>query len=116
MIIFDQVSFRFPDAPVPVLDNVSVAIPEGEFALVVGSSGVGKSTLLRCVNGLVPHFSGGSITGLDVHLGEHLLLWSQPHACHTLSLLDVVVVWSRPQHATATSLPGGHAQAGFTAG
>ena len=43
--------------------DVDLHVPEGELALVVGPTGVGKSTLLRCVNGLVPHFSGGTLLG-----------------------------------------------------
>jgi energy-coupling factor transporter ATP-binding protein EcfA2 len=31
--------------------------------LVIGPTGVGKSTLLKCVNGLVPHFTGGRLAG-----------------------------------------------------
>ena len=38
------------------------SVPEGELVLVVGRTGTGKSTLLRCVNGLVPHFTGGTLS------------------------------------------------------
>ena len=38
-------------------------MPEGELCLVVGQTGSGKSTLLRAVNGLVPHFTGGTLAG-----------------------------------------------------
>lgn len=63
MIRFDRVSFTFVDAPGPTLRQVSVEIPEGEFCLVVGETGTGKTTLLRSINGLVPHFSGGTLSG-----------------------------------------------------
>ncbi len=63
MITFDGVGVRFVDAPAPVLQDVDLTIPEGELALVVGRTGSGKTTLLRAVNGLVPHFSGGTLTG-----------------------------------------------------
>ena len=63
MIRFDDVSVRFADAELPVLVDVDLRIDEGELALVVGRTGSGKTTLLRAVNGLVPHFSGGTLTG-----------------------------------------------------
>ncbi|WP_166355946.1 ABC transporter ATP-binding protein [Phytoactinopolyspora limicola] len=63
MIIFDAVSVRFDDAAAPVLRDVDLTVGEGELCLVVGRTGTGKSTLLRCVNGLVPHFTGGSLGG-----------------------------------------------------
>lgn len=63
MITFDGVGVRFVDAPAPVLRGVDLTIPEGELALVVGRTGSGKTTLLRAINGLVPHFSGGTLTG-----------------------------------------------------
>lgn len=59
MIHFDGVTFRYPDAAQPVLQNVDLHIPEGEMCLVVGGTGSGKSTLLRAVNGLVPTSPGG---------------------------------------------------------
>jgi len=63
MITFDNVSYTYPDAPHPALQNVSLHLPPGELTLLVGPSGAGKSTLLRCINGLVPHFSGGTLRG-----------------------------------------------------
>ncbi len=63
MIRFDRVSFTYTDARHPTLDRVSLDIPEGELCVVVGETGTGKSTLLRAINGLVPHFSGGTLAG-----------------------------------------------------
>ena len=63
MITFDQVSFRYPDAVAPVLDDVSFHIAEGDLCLVIGGTGSGKSTLLSAINGLVPHFTGGTLAG-----------------------------------------------------
>ena len=63
MITFDQVSFTYTDAARPTLHRVSLVIPEGELCVVVGETGTGKSTLLRAINGLVPHFSGGTLAG-----------------------------------------------------
>jgi energy-coupling factor transporter ATP-binding protein EcfA2 len=63
MIVFDRVTVTYPDADTPVLRDVNLRIDEGELALVVGRTGVGKSTLLGAVNGLVPHFTGGRLAG-----------------------------------------------------
>jgi len=63
MIQFEQVTFTYPANTRPALDNISLYLPEGEFTLVLGESGAGKSTLLRCLNGLAPHFSGGTLRG-----------------------------------------------------
>ena len=46
-----------------MLAGVDLRIEEGELALVVGPTGSGKTTLLRGVNGLVPHFTGGTLSG-----------------------------------------------------
>ncbi|KOU28839.1 cobalt ABC transporter ATP-binding protein [Streptomyces sp. WM6368] len=43
--------------------DVDLTVEEGELCLVVGHTGVGKSTLLGAVNGLVPHFTGGTLYG-----------------------------------------------------
>jgi energy-coupling factor transport system ATP-binding protein len=70
MIRFDRVTVTYPQGRRPVLRNVELELLEGEMVLVVGRTGAGKSTLLRTVNGLVPHFSGGTLTGSVVVAGR----------------------------------------------
>lgn len=77
MITFQHVSYTYPEQPTPVLRNISLSLAEGTFTLVVGASGVGKSTLLRCINGLVPHFSGGTLVG-DLCVDGHNPVYATP--------------------------------------
>lgn len=63
MIRFERVSFTYPEAPTPTLLDVDLEIPEGELCMVIGRTGSGKTTLLRAVNGLVPRFTGGHLSG-----------------------------------------------------
>lgn len=63
MIRFDDVSVRYEGVERPTLSGVDLTVPEGELVLLVGPSGVGKSTLLGAVSGLVPHFTGGRLSG-----------------------------------------------------
>lgn len=63
IISFHNVTYYYPTTTQPALYNVSLTIDEGEFLLVCGPSGGGKSTLLRAINGLVPHFHGGRWSG-----------------------------------------------------
>ncbi|MEU2129728.1 ATP-binding cassette domain-containing protein [Streptomyces sp. NPDC018352] len=63
MIRFEQVSVRYEGTERPTLSGVDLTVPEGELVLLVGPSGVGKSTLLGAVSGLVPHFTGGTMSG-----------------------------------------------------
>jgi energy-coupling factor transporter ATP-binding protein EcfA2 len=63
LISFEQVTYRYPDAESPALQDVSVELHPGEFCLLAGLSGCGKSTLLRAACGLVPHFHGGRFAG-----------------------------------------------------
>ncbi|MCD7861958.1 MAG: ABC transporter ATP-binding protein [Lachnospiraceae bacterium] len=63
-----QVSFAYEpegtnEAPAPVLQNVDLSVRQGECVVLCGRSGCGKTTLLRLVNGLVPHFYQGTLTG-----------------------------------------------------
>jgi energy-coupling factor transport system ATP-binding protein len=63
LITIDHLTYRYPEADSPALDDISASIEPGEVILVRGASGSGKSTLLRCLNGLVPHSTGGQFIG-----------------------------------------------------
>ncbi|MCX4566633.1 ABC transporter ATP-binding protein [Streptomyces albogriseolus] len=63
MIRFENVSVTYDGAARPAVRDVDLEVPEGELVLVVGPSGVGKSTVLGAVSGLVPHFTGGTLHG-----------------------------------------------------
>ncbi|MGV9253997.1 ATP-binding cassette domain-containing protein [Streptomyces sp. NPDC003697] len=63
MIRFEDVSVTYDGAAGPTVRNVDLEVPEGELVLLVGPSGVGKSTVLGAVGGLVPHFTGGTLSG-----------------------------------------------------
>jgi energy-coupling factor transport system ATP-binding protein len=60
---FRNVSLTYTDAKQPALKDVSVRIKKGDLTLITGPSGAGKSTLCCCINGLVPHFYTGELTG-----------------------------------------------------
>jgi len=61
VIEFKHVSFAYGAAS--VLSGVDLTIGDGQLALVTGRTGSGKSTLLGLVNGHVPHFTGGRLSG-----------------------------------------------------
>jgi len=63
-------TYSYPDADAPALRNLNWSVAPGEFVTVTGPSGSGKSTLLRCLNGLTPHFSGGTFDGVVTVAGH----------------------------------------------
>ena len=62
----EDLSYHYGNNPDPVFAGLSLRMEDGEFIAVVGGSGVGKSTLLRCVAGLATA-SHGSI---ELHVEE----------------------------------------------
>ncbi|MGW0816133.1 ABC transporter ATP-binding protein, partial [Streptomyces viridiviolaceus] len=70
MIRFEDVCVTYDGAPEPTVRGVDFEVPEGELVLLVGPSGVGKSTVLGAVSGLVPHFTGGTLSGRVVVAGR----------------------------------------------
>ncbi len=63
VLSFACVTYHYPGVERPALQDVSFELAPGEFCLLAGLSGHGKSTLLRAACGLVPHFHGGSFAG-----------------------------------------------------
>ncbi len=58
-----NLTYRYPERAKPALKSINLSVSNGDFVLLVGPSGGGKSTLIRAINGLVPHFYGGAMRG-----------------------------------------------------
>jgi energy-coupling factor transporter ATP-binding protein EcfA2 len=75
LLSFDRVTYRYPGVEAPALRDVSLDVQAGEFCLLAGLSGSGKSTFLHAACGLVPHFHGGRFSGrvslADLDTREH---------------------------------------------
>ena len=59
----ENLTYYYPEREKPALQEINLAIEEGEFILVAGGSGSGKSSLARLLAGLLPDFYGGRFGG-----------------------------------------------------
>lgn len=55
------------------LHNIDLVIPHGSFTVIAGPGGAGKTTLCMAINGLVPHYFGGSVSGEVLVEGRNTL-------------------------------------------
>ncbi|MBB1517118.1 ABC transporter ATP-binding protein [Tessaracoccus sp. MC1679] len=73
-IVFDDVTFTFPDASEPVLDRVSGVIPKGHTVALVGASGAGKTTFVDLLLALfTPDHGSMTVDGVSIH--DHPTAW-----------------------------------------
>ena len=59
----NNVTYRYKGASENSLDGVSLTIQKGETLLLCGASGSGKTSVIRLLNGLIPHYYHGDMTG-----------------------------------------------------
>lgn len=62
-LIIENLSFQYRTRPELAIENISFELKPGEMLLIAGSSGCGKTTLARCINGLIPRSYGGERKG-----------------------------------------------------
>jgi len=62
-IIMENVTYKYPNSERPAIQDICLRVKKGEFVLITGPAGAGKTTLCRCLNGLVPHFYRGEFKG-----------------------------------------------------
>ena len=67
-----HVSFKYKGSEQGLLNDVSLSIKKGETVLLCGASGSGKTTIIRLINGLIPHYYQGDITGDVVVKGRNI--------------------------------------------
>ena len=105
-IVFDHVSFAYPDDNVPVLRDVSVTIPAGKTAAVLGGTGSGKSTMMYLLQRLYTPTSGKiTIGGVDIqqidrkYLRAHVGLILQEPFLYSKSIRENVGITAPEQEA-----------------
>ncbi|HMT05025.1 MAG: ATP-binding cassette domain-containing protein [Solirubrobacterales bacterium] len=67
-----ELTYRYSGASLPALQEASLAVEPGEFIVLAGGSGSGKTSLLRACCGLIPHFHGGVISGTAMVAGRDI--------------------------------------------
>ena len=72
MVKFDNISFSYGNKNDEQLKNISFEINRGEFVLICGRSACGKTTVTKCINGLIPHFSEGNYSGTVIINGREV--------------------------------------------
>ena len=63
IIEFKDFTYKYRTQSEPTLKNINLTINKGEKVLIIGSSGSGKSTIAKCINGLIPSSFPGKISG-----------------------------------------------------
>ena len=67
MIELKNVSFQYEQGSSKgKIENIDLTIHDGEVVLLCGESGCGKTTLTRLINGLIPHYYEGTLTGQTI--------------------------------------------------
>ncbi len=106
-IVFDHVSFAYPDDNVPVLKDITCRIPAGSTVAILGGTGSGKSTLMYLLQRLYEP-TGGKITvgGTDImdidrsHLRRHVgLILQEPFLYSKTILENVGITQQQPEEA-----------------
>lgn len=75
-LIIEDLSFRYRDRQGAAIRNLSFEANPGEILLIAGASGCGKTTLIRCINGLIPRSYKGEISGRILVNGEEVKDWT----------------------------------------
>jgi energy-coupling factor transport system ATP-binding protein len=63
LVEIEDLTYWYPQADKAALEGVDLRVERGEFILLTGPTGSGKTTLMRLFNGLIPHFHGGKMRG-----------------------------------------------------
>jgi energy-coupling factor transport system ATP-binding protein len=75
-LVVENLSFRYRDRQGTAIRNISFEAHTGEILLIAGASGCGKTTLVRCINGLIPRSYKGERKGRVLLYGEDTADWS----------------------------------------
>ena len=75
-LVLENLTFRYRDRKTTAIRNISFSATPGEILLIAGASGCGKTTLIRCINGLIPRSYKGELSGCILLNGHETTTWS----------------------------------------
>ncbi|MBS7622524.1 ATP-binding cassette domain-containing protein [Candidatus Bathyarchaeota archaeon] len=67
-----NLSFTYAGSKRPAILDVNLGVDKGEFVVLTGPSGCGKTTFARCLNGLIPNFYQGELSGSITIMGTDI--------------------------------------------
>ncbi len=74
-LVIEKLSFRYRDRETTAIRDISFSANPGEILLIAGASGCGKTTLIRCINGLIPRSYKGELSGRILLNGQETTGW-----------------------------------------
>ena len=95
MIEITNVNYRYAGPEPAGVKDINLCIPDGECLLLCGASGCGKTTITRLINGLIPHFYKGELSGEvmvngNIGLSKDEILNRKDMVLHELNLLKLM--------------------------
>ena len=103
LIELQNYSFSY-DRKTQILSNINLKINQGEFVVITGLSGCGKTTLTRVLNGLCPNFYQGEVWGKYELYGKNVEDMSSP-GCSAVFWLTSILGRAKRLHPLLTT-PG----------
>ncbi|MCU0580449.1 MAG: energy-coupling factor ABC transporter ATP-binding protein, partial [Desulfobacterota bacterium] len=86
-IDFQDLTFTYRGGDHPALDHLKAAVPSGQWLVVMGEEGAGKSSLCLSLNGLIPRFFKGDYQGRVLVHGREAGLSKVAHLSRTVGLV-----------------------------
>ena len=87
-----DLSFQYPLAEKETLHKINLEIHQGEYVVITGPTGSGKTTLALCLNGIIPHLMEGELSGEVIVQG----LQVAEHPVHELTPL-IGIIFQNPE-------------------
>jgi energy-coupling factor transport system ATP-binding protein len=97
IVSIQNLDFAYPRMEDPLLRNINLEIQEEEFVILTGANGSGKTSLGKCMNGLIPYSTGGTFRGKVEVCGFNTLQKDVSELA-----LHVGYVFSNPEDQLAT--------------
>ncbi len=86
-LVVENLTFRYKRRETPQIADISFEVHPGEVMLIAGASGCGKTTLMRCINGLIPYTYSGEMSGSIRLFGKSVLDLSMAELSQTIGTM-----------------------------